>query len=171
MLKNPGFWFPSFYLTQGCCRWSHMLILAESNWILHHCNFLLFPTLTFLSLLLWVPIPRGRHRSSFLRLMLLQDHTFSTLLSTVLRKAKFAKLRDVIAPNKWTVIQYSLISRHFIAARFPSCCNKNPRKSCCSSRVYHPKKQNKIKVVFDYSAKLKNVSLDRMLIQGRDLTN
>ena len=37
--------------------------------------------------------------------------------------------------------------------------------------VYHPRKPDKIRVVFDCSAKYKDLSLNSMLLQGPDLTN
>ncbi|XP_066911588.1 uncharacterized protein [Clytia hemisphaerica] len=37
--------------------------------------------------------------------------------------------------------------------------------------VYHPRKPDKIRVVFDCSAKFKDISLNSMLLQGPDLTN
>lgn len=37
--------------------------------------------------------------------------------------------------------------------------------------VFHPKKQDKIWVVFDYSATCKGESLNKHLLQGQDLTN
>ena len=37
--------------------------------------------------------------------------------------------------------------------------------------VYHPKKPNKIRMVFDCSAEYQNESLNKHLLQGPDLTN
>lgn len=37
--------------------------------------------------------------------------------------------------------------------------------------VYHPKKQDQIRGVFDASAKYQNISLNDVLLQGADLTN
>ena len=37
--------------------------------------------------------------------------------------------------------------------------------------VYHPKKPRKIRIVFDYSAKYKDIDLNSVLLQGPDLTN
>lgn len=37
--------------------------------------------------------------------------------------------------------------------------------------IYHPRKPDKISVVFDCSAKFKDVSLNQVLLQGPDLTN
>lgn len=37
--------------------------------------------------------------------------------------------------------------------------------------VFHPKKQDKIWVVFDYSATCNGESLNKHLLQGKDLTN
>lgn len=56
------------------------------------------------------------------------------------------------------------------------CAERAPKKNAKSwyiphHSVYHPKKPEKIRVVFDCSAEFEGQSLNRLLLQGLDLTN
>ena len=48
---------------------------------------------------------------------------------------------------------------------------RTPGSSVAHRGVYHPKKPNKIRVVFDCSAQFEGESLNKHLLKGPDLTN
>ena len=50
-------------------------------------------------------------------------------------------------------------------------CNKGRLWYIPHHGVYHPKKPNKIRVVFDCSAQFENTSLNKELLQGTELAN
>ena len=81
----------------------------------------------------------------------------------------------MLQTNKKMHEDYSLLMKNIL--------NKGSAESCGSSSgsgktwylphhgVYHPKKPNKIRIVFDCSAKYGGVSLNSLFLQGLDLTN